>query len=142
LAIYNPFRTKYSGEEIEAGIEAALNMKNMLAHVYYTSSPTNRANLNLFTQPKIYRVEYFTNSYNDNTTHRPIDLYVQYINDTTIEQSYVDGDDAVVRTYDTLTRTFSEWEIDINKSGSSVMTASVNDEVTVKKPTFILRYKE
>lgn len=139
-AIYNPFPSKYSGEEIDAGIEAALNMKNMLAHVYYASSEVNKADLDLFLQPKVYRIDYYVHGYNDESTRRPIDLQVQYIDDTTIQQSYKDGDDQVVRTYDVATQTFSEWEIDA--SGTNVIIASVNETISVKKPTFVLRYKE
>ena len=138
--IYNPFPSKYSGEEIDAGIEAALNMRNMLAHVYYPSSEVNKADLNLFLQPKVYRIDYFVNGYAEDSGRRPIDLYVQYINDTTVQQSYKDGDNNLVRTYDVPTQTFTEWEIDA--SGTNVVIASINEEVSVKKPTFVLRYKE
>ena len=137
---YKGYSSKYSGEEIDRGIEAALNAKDTIAHVFLKTSENKKADLNELLSPKVYRIEYFVNGYNDNTTERPIDLSVKYLNDNTIEQSYQDGDHEVVRTYNIETQTFSEWDIGSGGSSMNIITAAIDETVEVKKPTLILRY--
>jgi hypothetical protein len=137
---YKGFVSKYSGQEIDKAVEAALNAKDTIAHVLLKTSEEKKADLNDLLTPKVYRIEYYIHGYNDESTERPIDLSVKYIDENTIEQSYTDGDYVVVRTYDVLTQTFSDWDVD--SSGIGIISASINDNIEVKKPTLVLRYTE
>lgn len=140
MADINPYLSKYSGENIDEGIEAALNARSTIGHVIIPTTPEKKVDLDSLLNPKVYRIAYYTNGYNDESTSRPIDLNVRYISDNIIEQSYYDGEQKVVRTYDVQDKAFGLWQVDSKEDG--IIVSSINDTVEVGKQTLVLRYTE
>ena len=131
------YRSIFSGEEFDKGIEAALNTAKWMAHIKLQSSPINMVDLDELLSPMItYTIEYYRNGYECDDHHipRPIEVSVLSLNESYMMQFYpVDGI-TVYRYYNVIEKTFTAW-----KKMESYLEADASEVVCVDRPTLVFR---
>ena len=127
--------SKFSGEEIDHGIEAAIRLEKIVDHVKLDSTVDDKYDINHLLDPGIYDIDYYVNSYDDQSTQRPISVHVVQLSNGWIQQSYQIGAETVYRYYSVIDKIFKPWQV-----MSDIVSVNHEDEVEVSKPTIVLRH--
>lgn len=109
----NKYFSKFDGQTIDAAVETIQHLDTIVDSIIIESSPDHIYDLNeLKDQPDgSYRISYYTNSANDSSSIRPIDVRVRHLNDITIEQRYEENPGVIYyRTYNTLDNAYTAWQ--------------------------------
>lgn len=129
------YYSKYSGSDIDKAIEYALSMRNESGNTIVGSDVDNKADFNTLLDDNTYIAHYYINSYDDSYSPTKIELSVFHIDENTICQKYDYKGESVIRYYSIIDQSWSDWAF-----SKSILSVTENEEVTVSKPTLILRH--
>jgi len=126
--------SRYQGEQFDQAIEYILSLRENSTSKVIASSPDNKADLDtIFDEEGIYTIHYYIHSYDD-TDESAIDLTVVFLDDNTVLQQYKANGTDVERSYNKTTGEWSTWS-----PVKPFLQLGQDEEVTVSKPTLILR---
>ena len=127
--------SKFSGEEIDKGVQIALDLEKVIDHIKLESSVDKKYDMNKLLKPGVYDIDYYTNSYNDLSTQRPITVSVTRLSNSWMEQAYRAGSEKVHRYYSILNKEFTPWKVI-----SDIISVDHTETVEVSKTTVVLRH--
>ena len=136
-----PYRSRYSGSELDRAIEYSLKLLNDGPLQLVDTTLVNPAILSEILTPGMYSIAFYVDSYNDEKTGEPILLKVFSINDDVIGQRYETVGKEVERFYTISEATWSTWD-DVKTWVTPYVLASADEEVVVKSPTIIFRERK
>ena len=127
--------SKFSGEEIDHAVEAAIKLEKIVDHIKLESTVDDKYDMNNLLDPGIYDIDYYVNSYNDHSSQKPITVHVVQLANSWLKQSYQIGSETVYRYYSLINKEFQPWKL-----MHDIVSVDHTEAVEVSKPTVVLRH--